>query len=65
MIEKENLKTMMWSFKCDDYKDRSKDELLKSLKLIKENDIVLLHDKSTNVENTYEAVKEYLKENEC
>ena len=65
MIESENLKTMMWTFKCDDYKNRSKEDLVKSFKQIKENDIVLLHDKSENVENTYEALKEYLEGNEC
>lgn len=64
-IEKQGLKIMMWTFKCDDYKPRSVDELLTSLRKIRNDDIVLLHDKSKNSKNTLDAFRHYLKEIPC
>lgn len=58
VIEK-NLEIMMWSYMLSDYKDISPQRLLRSLGQLKKDDILLYHDSSPNVENSYRALEEY------
>jgi peptidoglycan/xylan/chitin deacetylase (PgdA/CDA1 family) len=60
LVEKNNLKIMMWSYKVDDYKDVKSASLENRLLGLKQNDILLYHDNSPNVDNSYLALKNYL-----
>lgn len=53
---------MLWSVMFDDYKPISADSLKSAFNTIHDRDIVLLHDRSDNQENVYQAVANYLSE---
>lgn len=62
-VWQQELIPVMWSYMIHDYKQKSAQTLQNGLSKLKENDILLFHDKSFNIAHSFEALKNTIKEN--